>query len=712
MDYLNNTLTARIVARDNASRVIGRISSKIQRFHRDVNNLNRSVNTTQTSMRRFGNAGVKAGDAVEKSFKGANYEIRNLTQNLNKALGLYAAFQGMAAMITTSDSMTSARNKLNYINSNALGDAGVTTNADGTSSYSRATLNATDTDLTKMYTSAQKVRSSYTGMVSNVSKSMTLAPDAFQGNIDNAIRFQEIMAEAYTLGGASAQEMHSSMYQMIQALGAGILAGDELRSVREGAPLAYKEIEKFAQGLYNTETSLKDLASQGKITSDIVVAAMMGAGDSIDAAFAMTDMTFAQAWELLKNSTTRAFDPVFKQLNALLNSDTGKKAIEILITLIEGLADVMYILVSIAGVVADFIVKHWDVVKYVIFGIIFAIGLVILALNLMVLQFIWAGVQSALGLSIPLLGFIALATAIGGVVFWLASLIFNASKTTADGIANAAMFVGAMILAIVTVIVAYILLAEITITAGIYLIVIAIIGALMLLAGIFLKYADIIMGIWYGVGEVLKAIWNNFGVFFINKTIFLQKSFWTFVNNIINTFKPFLELVNAGLEAMGKQTIDLNFAANKLDDIPNYLEYQSVSDAFSKGYTKGSNKGKALQDRVNGIGDKITDLKKQLDDGFNLNENALNGGNGGALDDIASDTSDISDAVALSAEDLEYLRKIAAMEWKKEYTNTNIVVDMTNNNTINNDGDLDGIVTTLSQKLREELGEVANGVYL
>lgn len=706
---MNNTLTARIVARDQASRVIGRISSKVQRFHRDFNNLNRTLNTSQTSMRRFGNAGVKAGDAVQKSFKGANYEIRNLTQNLNRALGLYAAFQGMATMITTSDEMTAARNKLNYINSTSLGSGGVTTNTDGTTSYSRATLNATDEDLTKMYTSAQKVRTNYAGMVSNVSKSMTLAPDAFQGNIDNAIRFQEIMAEAYTLGGASAQEMHTSMYQMIQALGSGILAGDELRSVREGAPLAYKEIEKFAQGIYNTETSLKDLASQGMITSDIVVAAMMQAGTSIDDAFAMTDMTYAQAWELLKNSTTRAFDPVFKQLNALLNSDTGRKAIEILINLIESLADVMYIVVSIAGVVADFIVKHWDVIKYVLFGIIFAITLVILALNMMVLQFIWAGVQSALGLSIPFLGFIALAIAIGSIVYWLASLIFNASKTTADGIANAAMFVGAMILAIVTAIVAYILLAEITVTAGLYLIVIAIIGLLMLLAGVFLKYADVIMGIWFGTGEALKAIWDNFGIFFTNTTIFLQRAFWSFVDNLINTFKPFLELVNSGLEAMGKQTIDLDFAANKLNDVPEYAEYKNVTDAFTKGYAKGSNKGKAIQDKVNGIGDKITDLKKQLDDGFNLDETALTGG---TLDDIASDTSNISDAVALSAEDLEYLRKIAAMEWKKEYTTANIVVDMTNNNTINGENDLDGIVTTLSAKLREELGEVANGVYV
>jgi hypothetical protein len=51
------------------------------------------------------------------------------------------------------------------------------------------------------------------------------------------------------------------------------------------------------------------------------------------------------------------------------------------------------------------------------------------------------------------------------------------------------------------------------------------------------------------------------------------------------------------------------------------------------------------------------------------------------------------------------------MEWKKEFTTANITVDMSNYNTINGDGNLDGIVTRLADKLYEELDMVANGVY-
>ena len=168
---MNNTLTARIVVRDNASRVVNRVRDRFERLNRTINGMERNLNHAHISMGRVGTSGTRAGNAVQKSFKGVNYEVRQLTQNLNRAIGLYAAFQGMSAMVTTSDEMTAARNKLNYLNSTALGESGVTSNGDGTTSYSKATLNATDEDLTKMYTSAQKVRTGYTDMMRNVSKS-------------------------------------------------------------------------------------------------------------------------------------------------------------------------------------------------------------------------------------------------------------------------------------------------------------------------------------------------------------------------------------------------------------------------------------------------------------------------------------------------------------------------------------------------------------
>jgi hypothetical protein len=81
------------------------------------------------------------------------------------------------------------------------------------------------------------------------------------------------------------------------------------------------------------------------------------------------------------------------------------------------------------------------------------------------------------------------------------------------------------------------------------------------------------------------------------------------------------------------------------------------------------------------------------------------------LNGIDDNTGSMADSMELADEDLEYLRKLAEREWKKEFTTAEIKVDMSNYNTISGDGDLDGIVTRLRDRLYEELDAVADGVY-
>jgi tape measure domain-containing protein len=175
------------------------------------------------------------------------------------------------------------------------------------------------------------------------------------------------------------------MYQLIQALGSGTLAGDELRSVREGAPLAYKAIEKFVQGVYKTDESLKDLASQGKITSDMVVASIMNAGDKMDKAFAQTTQTFAQTWSQIKNAATKAFEPVVRTITKKLNEllDTG--LVEKFEVVFNNLAKVVMILGKSAIIAAGWVetaigwmVDNWYWLQHVVLVVVLVIiGLLI-----------------------------------------------------------------------------------------------------------------------------------------------------------------------------------------------------------------------------------------------------------------------------------------------------------------------------------------------
>lgn len=92
-------------------------------------------------------------------------------------------------------------------------------------------------------------------------------------------------AKAFAAGGASATEQAAGVLQLGQALGSGFLQGDELRSLRENAPLVAKAIAD-AMGVSIGE--LKNLGAEGKLTSEVVFRALLNAEDSINSAFAVT----------------------------------------------------------------------------------------------------------------------------------------------------------------------------------------------------------------------------------------------------------------------------------------------------------------------------------------------------------------------------------------------------------------------------------------
>lgn len=76
---------------------------------------------------------------------------------------------------------------------------------------------------------------------------------------------------AARVSGATSTEASAALLQLKQALGSGVLQGDELRSLREQAPLAAQAI---AREMGVTIGEIKKLGSEGKITTDIVLRAL------------------------------------------------------------------------------------------------------------------------------------------------------------------------------------------------------------------------------------------------------------------------------------------------------------------------------------------------------------------------------------------------------------------------------------------------------
>jgi hypothetical protein len=170
--------------------------------------------------------------------------------------------------------------------------------------------------------------------------------------------------------------------------------------------------------------------------------------------------------------------------------------------------------------------------------------------------------------------------------------------------------------------------------------------------------------------------------------------------------------------------------SGKIDKILNDVQDAALwntFDAYNTGYDWGKSGGSWIKDKLSGLGDlfSLENIGEKL--GLDFSDKTLGGdlplnydspedilGNSIPKDvgNIADNTADISDSMDLTNEDLDYLRRIADMEWKKEFTTANITVDMSNYNTINGENDLDGIVTKLADKLYDEMHSVANGVYV
>ena len=111
---------------------------------------------------------------------------------------------------------------------------------------------------------------------------------ASEGVVDSekeVARATELVAKSFKAAGATASEYNSGVLQLGQALSSGVLNGEELRAIRENAPLLAKAI---ADGFGVGVGGLKKLGAEGELTSRRVINAILAAGPQIEATFNTT----------------------------------------------------------------------------------------------------------------------------------------------------------------------------------------------------------------------------------------------------------------------------------------------------------------------------------------------------------------------------------------------------------------------------------------
>lgn len=123
------------------------------------------------------------------------------------------------------------------------------------------------------------------------------------GTQRDTLMLTELLAKAIKVSGASATEAKSAMLQFGQALGSGKLAGDELRSLLETAPYLMRQL---ADGIGVPVGALKDLGEQGKLTADVVTAALTKAAAKIDEDFRKFPQTIESAMVVAQDQAALA----------------------------------------------------------------------------------------------------------------------------------------------------------------------------------------------------------------------------------------------------------------------------------------------------------------------------------------------------------------------------------------------------------------------
>lgn len=174
--------------------------------------------------------------------------------------------------------------------------------------------------------SANRSRANYLDTANSISKMGVMAGDAFSGSAE-LIGFMEAVNKQFVIAGTSAEGIDAAMLQLTQAMSSGVLRGEELNSVFEQAP---NIVQNIADYLGVSVGEIREMASEGKITSEVVKNAMLAATDEINEEFENMPRTWAQVWDRVQNDALKAFQPVLDKISDLANSEDMTEALDAL----------------------------------------------------------------------------------------------------------------------------------------------------------------------------------------------------------------------------------------------------------------------------------------------------------------------------------------------------------------------------------------------
>lgn len=530
-----------------------------------------------------------------------------------------------------------------------------------------------------IYQSSQRTRTSYMDTMDAVAKLGLRAGSVFK-NTGETVAFVEQLNKQFKIAGASQAEISSATLQLTQALGSGVLRGEEFNAVFEAAPNIMQSVADYMDVPIG---KLRDLASEGQITGDIVKNAMLNATtmDKTNEQFKQIPNTWADVWTMSVNKVITASQP----------------------------------LLNLIGVVAN----NWSIIEPLIWGVASAfafyatvLGVYTIARGFANVADFMAEIQAYRTATAMLAQINAQALAINSEY---ALAVATAQATVAQAGFNTVLFACPI---------TWIVLAIIVLIAAFY----AVIAVINKIKGTTYSATSFIVGAFYVAGA---AIYNTV-VGVINAAI--QFIWARFVEPFIGIIEWVLNAVNGGFDNLGGAVANLvgqliswfisfgKIATAVIDSVlgsdltsglsslqnqviswgknENAITIDRTAPAiksrieYGDAWEKGKAKGLEISDKISGIFE-----------GSNMDNLLQN------TEDIASNTGGISDSLNISKEDLKYMRDVAEREAINRYTTAQIAVDFKNTSTINSNMDIDGVMNKFTEVLREAVNTSAEEVH-
>ena len=559
------------------------------RLKQPIATLDGEINQNTAAQQRFNN-----------TLRGGASGATALLGKLKTIAGAYLGIQSVKAVINTADELTNTNARLSLMN-------------DG--------LQTTAQLEDKIYQMAMRSRGGFLETADAVAKLGQRAGNIFKSN-DETIAFTETLNKMFVIAGASQQEMSSATLQLTQALGSGVLRGEEFNAVFEAAPNVMQAVADY---INQPIGKLKELASDGKISAEVVKNALFAATDKVNEQFKSMPYTWAQVWTTIKNYTIKATRPILQAISNITKNErfiAFANEVGNIISRIAGfiknlftvLAPVFtWIFDAIAGIY-NFIVNNWSFLAPIIAGV--AAAFIALKTPLAVV-WLWTqlctiatkawtiaqAVFNAVMAMNPVM-WVVLAVVVLIVVIYLVVAAINKVRDTsisATGvICGSVLWLGAAILNILAWVVN-------TIIGGIFALAVIIanivIGIMNVIAGV----VQAIVSAWNWCYDNIGAIFDNIGIWWTNLWADCYISFCDFITKVISKLSSLAEYVQPFAELLGMDIQgSLGKIQTKVDDAKagfeskkkeyksltpfnsdvnwTSVDYLSVGDAWKTGY--------------------------------------------------------------------------------------------------------------------------------